>query len=147
LLGNSPAYEADNIQCLSSLRSQSRMVGLPMAVDLHLLSKKNIGGITEIIEMGLNLIVELDADLAIIPSGQHLVQNKNIRRIATVPIFSRQSSFRDFITGHPQENLSLPSADIAGMVFTDLNQNFFQIRGDSPPNPELNQTQARGGEA
>lgn len=145
LLGNSPEYEADNIQYLSSLRTQSRSVGLPMAIDLHVIHGKNIGNFTEVIEMGLNLIVELDGDLAIIPAGQHLVQNKNIHHIGVIPVFSRQSSTHDFLAGPLHEKWSPLSADIAGMVFTDLNMDYFSIRGDPPPKLEFNQTPVVGG--
>jgi hypothetical protein len=130
LLGNAPAYEADNIQYLSYLRSHTRAAGLPLAIDLHIIAREDLGAYPDVVEMGVNLAVELDGELVFIPAGEYLRVNKNIRKIAPIPIFTRQPADSNFTAGNSPDRLKELCARADGLVFTYLWAKISQ--GDDP---------------
>ena len=90
LLGNSASLEADNIQYLSVQRSYCSEIGIPMAIDLHVLNQNvDDSKFNEIMELGLTLAVELGCDAVIVPGGEYLSTNKNIGNIVELPILAR----------------------------------------------------------
>jgi hypothetical protein len=90
LLGNSATPEADNIQYLATQRSKCYELGIPMAIDLHVLNQNEESKIfNEIVELGLTLAVELGCDMVIVPEGNYLASNKNIGKIVELPILTR----------------------------------------------------------
>jgi hypothetical protein len=144
LLGNSPSEEADNIQMISALRLQSRLVGLPMAIDLHILAGKNNGDIGKVIELGLNLAVELDGDLAIIPGGPNRASKKNIHQISVIPVFCRLAATENLNMDRLDDEGLASTPDITGIVFTDLNRNIWQAKTDQLSERESNRIKAGG---
>ena len=121
LLGNSSSNEADNIQHLASLRSHSLDIGLPMAIDLHVLKESEDGGsFIEIVELGLNLAVELGSDIMFVPGGDYLVTNQNIAEIAELPVLARQSLNIFSSEDQPLESWRTLLEKIDGIIFTDI---------------------------
>jgi len=123
LLGNSSSNEADNIQHLASLRSQSLDIGLPMAIDLHVLKEGEDGeSFIEIVELGLNLAVELGCDMVIVPREDCLASNQNIAKIAELPVLARQSLNNFTSEDQPSESWKTLFVKMDGIIFTDIHQ-------------------------
>ena len=147
LMGNSPAYEADNIQSLSFLRSHTRQAGLPLAIDLHISAGDDCGVFQDVVEMGLNLAVELGGDLVFIPGVKSLAVDKNIRKIAPIPIFTRQTAGIYFAAGKSHDLLKELCAQADGAVFTDLMTGIFQAEATQISQTSVNSLAQPVGEA
>ncbi len=127
-LGNPPSSEADNVQHLAFLRSRSLDVGLPFIIDLHLVRACLEQEIcAEMVELGLNLIVELGGDVAILPGDGYLVRSMHLSKIASIPVLARQSIQVVGSDRKPALEQSSFSNKIEGFVYTGLQESSFLL--------------------
>lgn len=121
ILGNSSVHEADNIQYLASQRSYCFDIGLPLAIDLHVLGEDEEGEFYgDIIELGLSLAVELGSDMVILPGGEYLASNGNIQKIAELPILARFSLKKPVFKEWPSEKWRRFLEQVDGIVLMDI---------------------------
>jgi hypothetical protein len=120
LLGNSASREADNIQYLATQRSYCCEIGIPMAIDLHVLNLNEDSKLfNEIMELGLTLAVELGCDVVIVPGGDYLAVNENIGDIVELPMLARLSLGEELSKGWSSKQWKNIFTNVDGVVFTD----------------------------
>jgi len=121
VLGNSAPLEADNIQNLFTLRTKSLDVGLPLAIDVHVIQSAVRGALfSDIVDLGLNLAVEIGCDLALLPGAGILASDENIRKIAAIPVLARLSIKELLSEDQSLEAKKSFLQKLDGVVFTDL---------------------------